>query len=320
MSVLITGGAGFIGVNLAKTLVQRGHSVVLIDNLSLGSKENLQYFDLLPEIEFITADVNKLETYISTLAKFHNRNAITEVWHLAANSDIPAGIEDPSVDLMDTFLTTFNTLKLMHQFNIGRLIFASSSAIYGDMGDTPIREHDGPLIPISNYGAMKLASEAAIFAACEKWLDQCFFFRFPNVVGAPATHGVIFDFINKLRINPARLDVLGNGKQQKSYLHVSDLINAMLFVCESCKAKRQIFNVGQVDDGASVRYIAEEVVRQFSPEATIKFGVEEKGWIGDVPKFRYDVSKLKSLGWRPTFTSEQAISESVRQIITQFQR
>ena len=134
---------------------------------------------------------------------------------------------------------------------------------------------------------------------------QCFVDRFTNVVGAQATHGVIFDFINKLRINPARLDVLGNGKQQKSYLHVSDLINAMLFVCEATNAKRQIFNVGQVDDGASVRFIAEEVVRQFSPEATIKFGVEEKGWIGDVPKFRYDVSKLKSLGWHPTFTSEQ---------------
>ena len=137
---------------------------------------------------------------------------------MAANSDIPAGVLNPDIDLRDTFLTTFEILKAMKKFNIKVLNFASSSAIYGDFGNEIIHESIGPLFPISNYGAMKLASEAQISAACEGFLNRANIFRFPNVVGAPATHGVILDFINKLRLNKNELQVLGNGTQQKAYL------------------------------------------------------------------------------------------------------
>ena len=164
---------------------------------------------------------------------------------------------------------------------------------------------------------MKLASEAAISAALESYLERAFVFRFPNVIGVPATHGVILDFIRKLRATPGNLDVLGDGTQQKSYLHVDELVDAMLFIRARAAERLNYYNVGADDEGVTVRFIAEQVVARVAPDARITFGQGNKGWVGDVPKFTYSIAKLSKLGWRPHLGSAQAIRRAVGEIAQQ---
>jgi UDP-glucose 4-epimerase len=317
MSIFITGVAGFIGCNLARTLLDQGHVVSGFDNLCRGSLANLAEISGHPKFSFEKVDLADPTAYGSALRRLHAREPITEVWHMAANSDIPAGVADANVDYRDTFMTTFNTLQLMKELRIGTIAFASSSAIYGDLGARSLTEDIGPLFPISNYGAMKLASEACISAAVESDLEQAFLFRFPNVIGVPATHGVIQDFMRKLKATPDNLDVLGDGTQQKSYLHVEELIDAMLFIRGRSNERINCFNVGADDAGVTVRFIAETVVRRVAPGARISFGQGNKGWVGDVPRFSYSTARLTALGWRPTLGSEQAIRKAVDEIARQ---
>lgn len=313
-SILITGVAGFIGSNLARNFLDEGGRVFGIDNFCRGTKRNVQ--DLLDNPLFTLAefDLCDLGAYQNFLDSFAKEQTIEEVWHLAANSDIPAGIENANVDLRDTFLTTFNTLEIMRKHQIPVLAFSSTSAVYGDLGDRLLTEDIGPLFPISNYGAMKLASEALISAAVESWLKQAYIFRFPNVIGTPATHGVIMDFIRKLQETPKNLKVLGDGSQKKSYLHVKDLIGAMRKIRSSSHDRLNYFNIGAGDSGISVHDIANIVVQEVSPSATITFGKGDKGWVGDVPRFTYSIEKLKSLGWRPSMDSTQAVRLATCQI------
>lgn len=317
MTIFITGVAGFIGSNIARRLVTEGHRVVGFDNLCRGVESNLDGLIGNPLFAFETLDLSNLPAYRAALARVHAAEPVTEVWHMAANSDIPAGIADANVDLRDTFMTTFNTLEVMKELGIKTLAFASSSAIYGDFKGERIREDMGPLLPISNYGAMKLASEVAISAAVESWLDRALLFRFPNVIGIPATHGVIYDFVHKLRATPDQLEVFGDGTQQKAYLHCDDLIDAMIFIRDKAPEKLAFYNIGPEDNGVTVRSIAEEVVAVAAPQARIKFGEGNRGWVGDVPKFAYSTEKLRTLGWAPRLDSQAAMRLAVRQIVEQ---
>ena len=317
MAILITGVAGFVGVNLARELVSQGKRIFGIDNLSRGTMGNLACLNENFNFTFSELDISNLHDYQSAICQFELIEKITEVWHLAANSDIPAGVNDSMVDLKDTFMTSFNTLLVMKEFGIKRLAFASSSAIYGDHGSIPLLENLGPLLPISNYGAMKLASEAAISAAVESFLTGAFIFRFPNVIGIPATHGVMLDFVRKLKSSPHSLDVLGNGSQQKGYLHVEELVDAMLFIRNNSQEKVSVYNIGADDDGVTVKFIAEKTVKAASPHARIVYGEGNKGWLGDVPKFIYSIDKLKKLGWTPKFGSAQAVEKAIKQIVDQ---
>ena len=317
MSVLITGVAGFIGCNLAEALLLRGARVFGVDNFCRGTKANLVKVDGHERFGFAEVDMADLTAYAEAFVAFQAIEPVTEVWHMAANSDIPAGIEDANIDLRDTFMTTFNTLELMKTHGVGVSAFASSSAIYGDLGERALREDIGPLLPISNYGAMKLASEAAISAAAESHLQRAYLFRFPNVIGVPATHGVMLDFVRKLAATPERLEVLGDGTQQKGYLHVEELVEAMLFIRERAPEKVAVYNIGAGDEGVTVRFIAEETVREASPGAAIAFGQGNKGWVGDVPRFVYSVDKLKALGYRSRLGSAEAVRLALRQIIEQ---
>lgn len=315
MAILITGVAGFIGSHLAKKFLAQGDEIIGIDNLCRGSIRNIAEIQLNPKFTFSDIDLSDLGHYQSLIAEYQQSHAITEVWHLAANSDIPAGISNAQIDLRDTFLTTYNTLEVMRKFNIPTIAFASTSAVYGNLGERILTEDIGPLFPISNYGAMKLASEALISASVESFLKSAYIFRFPNVIGAPATHGVIIDFINKLKSTPENLDVLGNGTQQKSYLHIEDLINAMISIRNLEKARLNYFNIGAGDDGISVHDIAEIVVDAVSPNASITYGEGDKGWVGDVPRFKYSIEKLKRLGWVPKLNSVEAVRLAVKQIL-----
>lgn len=317
MSILITGVAGFIGCNLAKRLTNEGHIVVGVDNLSRGALQNLSVIENEANFNFIETDCADRPSFLAEMSTFHQKFPITEVWHLAANSDIPAGVSDATVDLKDTFMTTFNVLEVMKILGIKVLAFASSSAVYGDHGDQSISEVSGPLLPLSNYGAMKLASEAAISAAAESFLTKTFIYRFPNVIGVPATHGVLLDFVNKLKANPNLLNVLGNGTQQKAYLHVDDLIEGMLQIHRQATEKVAVYNLGADDEGISVRSIAEAVVARVSPLANIVYGVENRGWVGDVPKFQYCLDKLRKLGWTPELDSTAAIKRAIADIVEQ---
>lgn len=317
MRILITGVAGFVGANLATSMLQLGEEVCGLDNLCRGSNRNLDPIRGHPNFAIEVVDLADIDAYRRALRALHARSRITEVWHLAASSDIPAGIANPQVDLRDTFMTTFNTLLLMKELGIETIAFASSSAVYGDLGDRVLTEDTGPLFPISNYGAMKLASEAAISAALESYLKRGFVFRFPNVIGVPATHGVILDFVRKLRVTAENLDVLGDGTQQKSYLHVEELVDAMLYIRSHARDKLNYYNIGADDEGVTVRFIAQKVVERVAPHARITFGQGNKGWVGDVPRFIYSIAKLSNLGWRPNLGSAGAICKAVDQVADQ---
>ena len=226
-TVLITGVAGFVGSHLTDRLLSAGHSVVGIDNLSRGNRGNIEQALQNSSFHFFEKDMTDIDAMRRVVVKF----PISTVWHMVANSDIGAGVADANVDLRDTFMTTFNLLLVMREAGIGQLAFASTSAIYG-VHDKILEETTGTLFPISNYGAMKLASEALISAAVESFLERAWIFRFPNVIGPRATHGIIFDLLTKLSKNPPELEVLGDGTQQKPYLHVCELIDAMLLIAE----------------------------------------------------------------------------------------
>lgn len=307
-NILVTGAAGFIGSHLVDRLIRDGHRVVGVDNFRLGRRGNLDEAMKSGAFSFFERDVSA-DDFPRT---FEPGCEVEWVWHLAANSDIAAGGVDPGVDLKDTFLTTFRVLEWMKTHGAGRLAFASTSAVYG-VRDEAITEDSGPLFPISNYGAMKLAAEAAISAALEAWLGRADIFRFPNVIGARATHGAIFDFVRRLTHAPDGLDVLGDGTQRKPYLHVSDLVDAMLLIAERADAKLNYFNIGPEDD-VSVRTIAGEVVARVAPGAVIRYGSGGRGWVGDVPRFRYSTAKLRALGWTSGTTSLEAVRRAVDEI------
>jgi UDP-glucose 4-epimerase len=261
--------------------------------------------------------VNDYEACLAFLKAESEKGPVETVWHLAANSDIQAGGLNPDVDLKATFLTTYNVLRMMQALGIPQIAFASTSAIYGELGGL-LREDAGPLFPISNYGAMKLASEGIITAALERFLKRAWIFRFPNVVGSRATHGAIFDFLNKLRRTPAELEVLGDGQQEKPYLHVSELIDAMIHLFQKTRDRLNYFNIAPPDSATTVRQIAEAVVRAAAPGAKIRYTGGSKGWVGDVARFNYSIEKLKAAGWSPRLDSNQAVERAVDELVKEF--
>jgi UDP-glucose 4-epimerase len=313
-TALVTGAAGFIGSHLVDRLHAQGYTVLGVDNLIRGLRRNLVEADKHPGFRLLEEDLTQYPRCLEAV-RAAAPGPIEILWHMAANSDIAAGVADPEVDLKHTFLTTHNSLRLARELKIPRFAFASSSAVYGDHPSV-LTEDTGPLFPISNYGAMKLASEGLISAALESFLEQVWIFRFPNVVGSRATHGIIYDLIHKLKRTRAELEVLGDGSQSKPYLHVSELLDAMLLAREGATQPLNYFNVGVAgqDDATTVRTIAEKVLAVVSPETPIRFTGGKKGWTGDVPKFRYSTAKLQALGWKPQLTSDQAIERAVREI------
>ena len=317
---IIAGGAGFIGCNLLPFLVNEDRHLIILDNLCRGQECYLDSVSATASnrVHFLNVDLSNLDATLKAFDFSQKFGIIDEVWHLAANSDIPAGVMDASVDLRDTFMTTYSLLGAMKNYGVPNLHFASSSAIYGDLGEKSLHEDIGPLLPISNYGAMKLASEALISAAAESYLSRANLFRFPNVVGAPATHGVILDFIKKISANTSHLDVLGDGSQQKAYLHVSDLVDAMMHIRKAVNLPKVFpVNIGPIDAGVTVRFIAESVVERISKGAAIYYGIGNKGWVGDVPKFQYCLDRLQATGWSPKRNSAEAVLTAIDEIAHQ---
>lgn len=308
MKVLVTGGAGFIGSHLCLKLLKEGHVVVALDNLSLGQKKFLEPCFDFKNFRFLKKDLLDFKE-IKKACKGMDR-----VWHLAANSDISAGGKTTDIDLKIGTIATYNVLEAMRLAGVKEFVFASTSAVYGEAQIRPTPENYGPLLPISFYGASKLACEALATAFSHNYQMKVWIYRFANIVGSHTTHGVIHDFIKKLKKNPSKLEVLGDGRQAKSYLHVEDCLDAMTFGIQAAHQDVNLFNLASTGT-CSVSDIADEVISGLGLKAKKQFTGGSRGWPGDVAQVHLDGSKLKKQGFSPRWDSQQAVRRAVKDIL-----
>jgi UDP-glucose 4-epimerase len=311
MRVLVTGAAGFIGSHLCDRLIERGLEVYAIDNLHLGTFRNLIQLTGHPTFRFENLDIldrNKLNAVFTTVR-------FDAVFHLAANSDIAAGNLDVNLDLNLNCLATVALLEAMRNCGVKRFFFASTSAVFGGF-EGAISENDGPLQPISFYGASKLAAEAYISVYAHTFGITAVILRFPNVVGERVTHGAVHDFVHTLKADPRRLKVLGNGHQTKPYMYVADLVEALLLAWERSTGPLSLYHAAGVGE-TSVREVADIVVAKFGKANTrIEYGEGDRGWPGDVPRFTYNTARLQVLGWKPRLHSTEAVRLAVDRIFS----
>jgi len=311
MNILVAGGAGFIGSHLIDSLLADGHRVICADKLIMG-KQNIEHLNEDENFKFYEvelADQDKVDGIFKT-------ENIDVVYHLAANSDIQKGGKEPGIDFNDTLLTTYVLLESMRKANVKKMFFASTSAVYGEMLDVKLTETTGGLMPVSYYGGAKLASEALISSYVSMCDMSVVIFRFPNVIGPRLTHGAVFDFIRKLRKNPAELEILGNGTQCKPYIYVLDLVEAIMKLTREFERGEIVYNISVTGEGTTVTHIAEIVVEVLGLK-NVKFAYTggDRGWKGDVPRFSYDISKVLSTGWKPKHTSDEAVRQTVKDAI-----
>ena len=307
MNILVAGGAGFIGSHLCDALLSKNNTVIVADKLIMGSK-NIEHLSQNTNFKFYEMELANQDN----VDKLFKDNKIDIVYHMAANSDIQKSANDTSIDFNDTLLTTRVLLESMRKNNVKNIFFASTSAVYGEMPDIVLNEETGGLKPVSYYGGAKLASEALISSYVSMCDMNAVIFRFPNVIGPRLTHGVVYDFVKKLRNNPKELEILGNGTQCKPYIYVTDLVNAIVKLTEQFEPGVEIFNISVVSEGTSVTHIAEIVVDVLGlSDVEFKYTGGDRGWKGDVPRFKYDISKVLATGWKPEYTSDEAVRKAV---------
>jgi len=306
---LVTGGAGFIGSHLVDALVNKGKEVKVLDNFSSGKMEFLSHHEGRGNVEIINADLLDLGAVNDAM------NGVNTVHHLAANPDIRLGTQVTDTDLKQGTLATYNVLEAMRNNEVSTISFASSSAIYGEAEQMPTSEDYGPIMPISLYGASKLGSEALISSWVGTFGIKAYIHRFANIVGPRGTHGVIFDFIHKLKRDPSRLEVLGDGNQEKSYMSAEDCVQSMIHILSNVSEPISLFNLG-TGDTCSVSRIAEIVVEESKlGQVSIEYTGGKRGWAGDVPKTYLNVEKLLATGFIPTSTSEDAVRYTALSLI-----
>lgn len=314
MHHFVTGVAGFIGSHLADRLLQQGHAVSGVDDFSLGTPAHLERLRRHPQFLFVERDVSDVDGALACLRAAAGRFECPGlIWHLAANSDIAAGVADPGVDFRKTLQTTFAMIEAARTLGVKQIALASTSAVYGER-DGLLSEDSGPLLPISTYGANKLASEALLSAAAESSLERVWIFRFPNVVGPRPTHGALLDFMRQLASGATSLRVLGDGSQTKPFLHVTELLDAMLLIVGNSRERRNVFNIGPDSAGTAVAFMAERLIDRVRPGTPIVFTGGDRGWVGDVPRFAYSIDKITRLGWKPTLSSDAAVVRAIDEI------
>lgn len=310
MNILVAGGAGFIGSHLCDALLSKNNTVIVADKLIMGSK-NIEHLSQNTNFKFYEMELANQDN----VDKLFKDNKIDIVYHMAANSDISKSANDTSIDFNDTLLTTRVLLESMRKNNVKNIFFASTSAVYGEMPDIVLNEETGGLKPVSYYGGAKLASEALISSYVSMCDMNAVIFRFPNVIGPRLTHGVIYDFVKKLRNNPKELEILGNGTQCKPYIYVTDLVNAIVKLTEQFEPGVDVFNISVMSEGTSVTHIAEIVVDVLGlSDVEFKYTGGDRGWKGDVPRFKYDISKVLATGWKPEYTSDEAVRKAAQSL------
>jgi len=314
VKVLVTGGAGFIGSHLVDSLMEESHEVRVLDDLSAGSLDNLRQWMGHKRFEFIKGDMRNSQIV---------KNAVSDVdtiFHLAANPEVRIGSQSPELLYETNVMITHNLLNAVRNSAVKYIVFTSSSTVYGEASVIPTPEDYAPLEPISVYGGAKLAVEALISGYAHTFGFKALIFRLANIIGERSNHGVIYDFINKLRKNPKELEILGDGTQRKSYLHVSDTVEGMLNIFDYFKDAGKtvdFYNLGN-DDWITVKEIAEIVSDEMGlkPEFRFTGGVDGgRGWTGDVKFMRLSIEKAKKTGWMPKLNSYEAVRRTVRELL-----
>jgi len=315
LRVLVTGGAGFIGSHLSEALSRMGHDLVIIDNLSSGSKQNISHL--------LVSKHKEVKAFIGDCTKTNDvKNALRDVdivFHFAANPEVRLELNDPKTCFQQNIYATYILLEEFRKSHAQTIVFASTSTVYGDAKVIPTPEDYTKLEPISIYGASKLASEALITSYAHMYKKKAVILRLANIIGPRSKHGVIVDFIDKLKKNSNELEILGDGKQKKSYLYIDDCIDAIL-KAYNAKQRVEVFNIGS-EDQIEVSRIAEIVCEEMNL-SNVKFkftgGINGgRGWAGDVKNMLLDISKLKSKEWMPKYNSEEAVRLTVKSILDQ---
>ena len=300
-TALITGGAGLVGSALAENLLLQGADVSVVDDLSKGNRERVP-----DDAEFTQADMTDPDEV---------RGVITEeldiIFHFAAYTD--TNYDDDRKLFEENTEMTYNVLERMKEVGVDRIVFTSSSTIYGE-APRPTPEDYAPLEPISVYGSSKLADEALVSTFAHSYEIQSWVFRFANIVGPSQRGTVIPDFIEKLDSDPSQLEILGDGRQEKSYMHVSDCVDSIQHVVENAGDDLNIYNLG-TKTTTSVTEIADIVSEELGVDPDYDYTGGDRGWTGDVPKMRLSIQKLDALGWRPEASSHAAVRRATRELI-----
>ncbi len=311
--IFISGGAGFIGSNLAGLLLGMGCRVTAFDNLSLGKVSFIENYLDNPAFNFVEEDLLNKKVLRKAMAG-HDI-----VFHLAANSDISDSSQSTDIDLKLGVIATYNVLENMRLNKIEEIVFSSTSTIYGEPDLKPTPEDYGPLLPISFYGASKLACEGYITAFAHNFGIRAWIYRLANIVGPNGTHGVIYDFIHKLKKSPRCLKILGDGKQSKPYLYIDDCLEGMLFAYEHGRNEVNYFNL-TCRDTTNVTTIAKFVIREMGlKNVRFDYTGQSRGWSGDVPQVELDPAKINKLGWKPTYSSDEAVRLAVKDLVEELE-
>jgi len=310
MRYFITGGAGFIGSNMADFLLKdEKNEVTIFDNFCSGKMEYIKHNLTDKRYRLEKGDVLNLEL-LKKLMKGHDF-----VFHFAANPDIARSMIETDLDLRLGIIATYNVVEAMRENGVKIIAYSSGSGVYGDVGLTQTPEGFGPLLPISMYGASKLGAEGLISAFSHMFNLRAWIFRFANAVGRRQTHGVGFDFIRKLKNDPNRLEILGDGSQSKSYIHIDDIISAIFFVIKNTNDETNVFNVA-TDDYMTVTEIANIVIKEMGlKNVELMYKGGKRGWKGDVPVVRFDLNKIHDLGWKSRYSSQEAIRVSIKELL-----
>jgi UDP-glucose 4-epimerase len=314
--ILVTGGAGFIGSHLIDLLLADSvtEEIRVLDNFSSGRREHLEQHKNASRLKIIELDLLDLEKALPHFA------GVEQVFHLAANPDARWGLENTRLDLEQETIVTYNVLEAMRRNSVPQIVTSSSGTVYGDVGTTVTHENLGSALPVSLYGAGKVAAEALISAFCATFGLRAVILRFGNIVGDRTTHGAFYDFIRQLAKNSDELKVLGNGLQSKPYIYVRDIVDAIVFGGKKCAqleaGKFDVFNVAP-DGGTTVKFMAEELILQlgFQGRTKISYGTTAGGWPGDVPHSRMDASKIRKAGFILPRSSDEAVRLAISRII-----
>jgi UDP-glucose 4-epimerase len=305
---VVTGGAGFIGSHLVDYLVDHGREVVVIDSLTAGSLANLQRHERDRNVRIIRSD-------LMTDGWQDACSGAERVYHLAADPDVRLSSINPDTQISNNIVATYRVLEAMRAYRIQEIVFTSTSTVYGEAAVIPTPEDYAPMEPISVYGASKLSCEALVSAYCHSFGMRSWVYRFANIIGQRSGHGVIPDFIRKLRENPGELLILGDGTQSKSYLEVGSCVEAMVYAAAHAKDRVNTFNIGS-EDWIDVKSIADIVVEEMHlPHTKFRFTGGERGWVGDVPRMLLDIEKIKKLGWRPSYGSREYVRMAVSALL-----
>ena len=310
MDVLVTGGAGFIGSHLVDRLVKVGLSVKVIDNLSSGRLENLSQHRGNPRVEVITGDLKRIEDALKAV------DGVNAVFHFAANPEVRVSTTNPEIHFNENVVATFNLLEAMRKRDVRELVFASSSSVYGEPEHIPVGE-EAPIQPVSVYGASKAACENLIHAYVKLYGMKAVILRYANVVGPRLRHGVIWDLANKLKKNPNELEILGDGKQTRSYIYIDDAVEATMIAWRKTNDDYSVYNVGS-EDWITVDEVADQVIEAMNlvnVRKIYKPVLHGVGWPGDVKKIVLRIDKIKQLGFKPSLSSKEAVKATTRELI-----